>query len=132
MRSPVDVVLAFLEKINQHDVEGLVGLLSEDHVFVDSLGSPLQGREKLRAGWRSYFTMCPDYSVSHEEIFASGNVVATFGSAGGTISTQGELKAENRWRIPAAWIASVRNGQLTEWRVYADNKPVYEILARLK
>jgi len=132
MRSPGDVVLAFLEKINQHDVEGLVGLLSEDHVFVDSLGSPLQGREKLRAGWRSYFTMCPDYSVSHEEIFASGNVVATFGSAGGTISTQGELKAENRWRIPAAWIASVRNGQLTEWRVYADNKPVYEILARLK
>jgi len=132
MRSPGDVVLAFLEKINQHDVEGLVGLLSEDHVFVDSLGNRVQGRAKLRAGWKSYFTMCPDYSVSHEEIFASGNVVATFGSAGGTISTQGELKAENRWRIPAAWIASVRNGQLTEWRVYADNKPVYEILARLK
>jgi ketosteroid isomerase-like protein len=131
VQSPIDVVLAFLEKINQHDVESLAGLLSEDHVFFDSLGNKLQGREKARAGWKSYFKMCPDYTVSHEEIFANGNVVAAFGSAGGTISAQGELKAENRWRIPAAWMASIRNGQLTEWRVYADNKPVYEILARI-
>jgi ketosteroid isomerase-like protein len=132
VQNPVELVLRFLEKINQHDVEGLAALLSEDHVFVDSLGNRFQGRETLRAGWKSYFTMCPDYHVSHEEIFAKGNVVAAFGLAGGTISAQGQLKAENRWRIPAAWMAVVRNGQLAEWRVYADNKPVYELLARIK
>lgn len=132
MQDPIELVLKFLEKINQHDVDGLVSLMSEQHVLVDSLGNRLQGREKLKAGWQAYFRMCPDYSVSHEAIFAQGNVVAAFGSAGGTIAAKGELKSENRWRIPAAWMATVRTGQLAEWRVYADNKPVYQILNRLK
>ncbi|HXZ39835.1 MAG TPA: nuclear transport factor 2 family protein, partial [Terriglobales bacterium] len=131
MQNPIDPVLKFLEKINQHDVDGLVSLMSEQPVLVDSLGNRFEGREKLRAGWQSYFKMCPDYTVSHEEIFDHGNIVAVFGSAGGTIAAKGELKAENRWRVPAAWMATVRNGKLEEWRVYADNKPVYEILNRL-
>ena len=132
MRNPVEIVLKFLEKINQHDVDGLASLMSEDHVLVDSLGSRFQGRETLKVGWQSYFRMCPDYRVSHEEIFSHGNIVAVFGAAGGTVAAQGELKAENRWQVPAAWMAIVKNGQVAEWRVYADNKPVYEILQRLK
>jgi ketosteroid isomerase-like protein len=34
------------------------------------------------------------------------------------------------WRTPAAWKAVIRDGKVVEWRVFADNKPVYEILAR--
>lgn len=132
MTDPVDVVLSFLEKVNQHDVDGLLALMSDNHVLTDALGNRLQGRDNLRAGWQAYFRMCPDYRVSHEEIFSHGDVVATFGSAGGTIAVKGELKAENRWQIPAAWMAVVKSGRLAEWRVYADNKPVYEILQRLK
>ena len=132
MQNPIELVLKFLEKINQHDVDGLISVMSEEHVLVDSLGNRFQGREQLKAGWQAYFKMCPDYTVSHEEIFAQGNIVAAFGSAGGTIAAKGELKPENRWRIPAAWMATVRNGQLVEWRIYADNKPVYELLNRIK
>jgi len=132
LENPVELVLRFLEKINQHDVDGLVSLMSEEHVLVDSLGDRFQGREKLKAGWQAYFKMCPDYTVSHEAIFAQGDIVAAFGSAGGTIAAKDQLKPENRWRTPAAWMATVRTGQLVEWRVYADNKPVYEILNRLK
>lgn len=121
-----------MSKINDHDVDGLVALLSDDHLFVDSLGNRLQGREKMRGAWRSYFEMCPDYCVSHEEIFRSGEVVAVFGSAGGTIAAQARLSGENCWQIPAAWMTSVKDGRISEWRVYADNKPVYEILSRLK
>jgi hypothetical protein len=36
------------------------------------------------------------------------------------------------WRTPAAWKAVIRDGTVLEWRVFADNKPVYEILARRK
>jgi ketosteroid isomerase-like protein len=132
VQNPVELVLKFLEKINQHDVHGLASLMSEQHVLVDSLGNRFQGREKLEAGWQAYFNMCPDYAVSHEEIFDHGNIVAVFGFAGGTIAAKGGLKPENRWRVPAAWMATVRSGKLVEWRVYADNKPVYEILSRLK
>jgi ketosteroid isomerase-like protein len=130
--NPVETVQRFLERINQRDADKLAELLTEDHVFIDSLGQSVRGREKMRAGWRGYYAFCPDYWVSHEEIFASGNLVAVFGAAGGTIAADGKLPPENKWRTPAAWLAIVENGLVKEWRVYADNKPVYAIMARSK
>ena len=121
--SRTETVLEFLDRINQRDVDKLTELMTEDHTFIDSLGNSNQGREKMRAGWRGYYTMCPDYWVSHEQIFENGSLVAVFGFAGGTISG-------TKWKIPAAWLGVVENGRVKEWRVYADNKPVYDILAK--
>jgi ketosteroid isomerase-like protein len=126
----VETVLEFLARINRRDVDKLAELMTEDHVFVDSLGRQIRGREEMRSGWRGYYTMCPDYWVSHEDVFQNGNTVAVFGAAGGTVSANGKLPAENLWRTPAAWRAVVENGLVKEWRVYADNKPVYDILAK--
>jgi len=28
------------------------------------------------------------------------------------------------WTVPTAWRAVVRNGQVAEWQVYADNEPL--------
>ena len=67
---------------------------------------------------------------SHEDIFVDGNIVAVFGAAGGTIGVNGKLLAANKWQIPAAWRAVVEKGLVKEWRVFADNKPVYDILAK--
>ena len=131
-QSPLDVVLGFLDHINRHDADKLAECMSEDHVFIDSLGHAVTGRQTMRSGWQSYFTFCPDYWVSHEEIFASGRLVAVFGAAGGTIAANGKLAVENRWRASAAWLAIVEQGLVRQWRVYADNKPVYDILARSK
>jgi ketosteroid isomerase-like protein len=130
--NPIEVVLRFLERINQHDADKLAELMTENHVFIDSLGQSVHGREKMRAGWHSYFAMCPDYWVSHEEVFQNGSLVAVFGAAGGTIAANGKLPKENKWRATSAWLATVENKQLKEWRVYADNKPVYDILAKAK
>ena len=47
-------------------------------MFVDSLGQSVRGRDKMRAGWQGYYAFCPDYWVSHEEIFEDGNRVAVF------------------------------------------------------
>jgi hypothetical protein len=33
-------------------------------------------------------------------------------------------------KVPAAWKAVVADGLVVEWRVFADNKAVYEILGR--
>ena len=128
--NPIETVLAFLEAINQHSVDRLAELMTEDHVFVDSLGNSTRGREKMRSGWQAYFGFCSDYRASHEEIFSSGDTVAAFGSAGGTIQVDGKSSPENKWQAPAAWRATVHNGLIKEWRVYADNKPVYDILAK--
>jgi hypothetical protein len=75
------------------------------------------------AGWRSYFTMCPDYWIHTDYVMAEYGVVLAVGEAGGTIDGVS-------WRTPAAWKAVTRNGKVMEWRVFADNRPVYEILAR--
>ena len=128
--SPVDAVLEFMARINRHEPDRLAECMSEDHVFIDSLGQSVSGREKMRAGWRGYFEFCPDYWVSHEETFGNGQRVAVFGAAGGTIAADGRLPPENKWRASAAWLAIVEGGLIKQWRVYADNKPVYDILAR--
>lgn len=125
-----ETVLEFLDRINGRDPDQLAELMTEDHVFIDSLGRSVRGRDAMRSGWRGYYSFCPDYWVSHERVFANGNTVAVFGSAGGTIAANGQLPPDNRWQIPAAWLAVVENGLVKEWRVYADNKPVYDILAR--
>jgi len=121
--TPVDTVLHFLDCINRRDADKLAAWMTEDHVFVDSLGQTVRGREAMRKGWQGYFAFCPDYWVSHEEVFSNRNQVAVFGAAGGTI-------AGEKWRVTAAWLAVAENGLVKEWRVYADNKPVYDILAK--
>jgi ketosteroid isomerase-like protein len=121
--NPVEAVLAFFDAINRHDSDALAALMTEDHIFIDSLGASVRGRDKMPAGWRAYFAMCPDYRVSHEDILHTGNIVAAFGSAGGTIREIG-------WKTPAAWRVVVLDGLIQEFRVYADNKPVYDILAK--
>jgi uncharacterized protein (TIGR02246 family) len=119
-----------MEAINRHDADALAALMTDDHVFIDSLGNKVQSREKMKAGWQGYFAFCPDYWVTHEAIFGDGNSSAVFGAAGGIIAANGKLPPENKWRTPAAWLAVVENGLVKEWRVYADNKPVYDIMAK--
>jgi ketosteroid isomerase-like protein len=129
--TPIETVLAFMDRINQRDPDRLAELMTEDHVFIDSLGQTKRGRATMRKNWQSYYAFCPDYSVSRDDIFQNGNVVAVFGAASGTISVNGETLPQNKWRTPAAWRAVVEDGLVREWRVYADNKPVYDILAKM-
>jgi ketosteroid isomerase-like protein len=128
----ITVVLQFLECINRRNADELATMMTDDHVFIDSLGNAVHGRENMRKGWRNYYAFCPDYWVSHEEIFSEGRRVAVFGAAGGTIAMGGGTPADGKWRTPAAWLAIVEKGLMKEWRVYADNKPVYDILAKPK
>lgn len=126
--APVDVVLAFMERINAVDVDGLCALMAEDHVFLDGLGNRMQGRETIRKGWTGYFHVFPDYRVSHAEIFAQGDVVASFGAAEATYVVNGKLSRENHWSVPAAWRAVVRDGLIAEWQVYTDNQQARKII----
>jgi ketosteroid isomerase-like protein len=124
------VARAFVSAINRQDVEGLAGLMTEGHRFVDSLGNAVEGREKMQAAWAAYFLMVPDYSIAVEESFCDGPVVVMLGVAQGTYAPDGQLKAENRWKTPAAWRALIEDGKVAEWRVYADNEPIRQRMAK--
>jgi len=111
--------------INDHNVDVLALLMSPDHLFVDSLGNRVQGATRMQMGWRSYFTMCPDYRIQIDIVISELGTILAVGEAGGSID--GIV-----WRTPAAWRAIVRDGEVLEWQVFADNKPVYEILTQRK
>jgi ketosteroid isomerase-like protein len=134
--TPIETVLQYMDRINEHDAEKLVELMSEDAEFIDSLGGKMSGRANLVKGWKRYFAFCLDYWVTHEEVLGDGKVVAVFGAAGGTIAAgaggSAALPENGKWRTNAAWLAVVENGLIKKWQVYADNKPVYDILAAMK
>jgi ketosteroid isomerase-like protein len=81
----------------------------------------------MEKGWAGYFAWFPDYAIRVEETMTEVNHVALFGTASGTYAVTGKLLAANHWEIPAAWKAVVRDGRIGEWRVYADNEPVWKI-----
>jgi ketosteroid isomerase-like protein len=123
------VAHAFVNAINHRSSAEIAGLMTEDHVFIDSLGARVAGREQMKKGWEGYFGMVPDYAISVDETFVDGSVVVMLGAAQGTYSSGGPLKPENKWRTPAAWRAVVRGSSVAEWRVYADNQPIRRIMA---
>ena len=115
----------FVAAINDHDPTALAALMTPDHAFVDSLGNRMQGAAAVEAAWRGYFSMCRDYRIHVDDVLSDGDLVLAIGQAGGTIDG-------TAWKTPAAWKAVIRGGTVAEWRVFADNKPVYEILAKRK
>jgi uncharacterized protein (TIGR02246 family) len=128
--SPEAVARAFADAINRQNPDELAELMTEDHVFIDSLGTRVAGREAMRAGWNGYFRMVPDYSITVTETYGAGAVVILLGTAQGTLAVDGRLLPVNRWQTPAAWRAEIRGVQVAAWRVYADNEPIRQLLAR--
>ena len=54
-----DVAMAFVAKINAHDVDGLVALMTPGHLFVDALNNSFRGAEQMRQGWKFYLACSP-------------------------------------------------------------------------
>jgi ketosteroid isomerase-like protein len=128
--NPVEVVLEFERLVNSRNVDAITGLLTEDSVFIDSLGQSIHGAGNLRAAWSGYFKMVPDYSISHSEIFSNGDTVAMFGTAQGTFARGAEMKKEDFWKTPASWRAVVKGGKIAVWQVFADNEPIRAIMRK--
>lgn len=130
MRESAETVArAFVDAINRQDVEALCALMTQGHRFIDSLGQAMEGREKMRAAWKGYFGMVPDYTITIKEVFGYGPVVVMLGEVGGTYVPDGKMQPENRWKMPAALRADVENGKVAEWRVYCDNEPMRRLMA---
>jgi ketosteroid isomerase-like protein len=121
-----EIIQAFIDCINTHDVDGLAGLMSDDHTFIDAHGNGIVGRETMVAGWRGYFDWFPDYYIEVTDVFENDDTFAMFGLAGGSFKG----KESEAWRLPAAWKAIVKDGRVALWQVFADTKIPFEIMER--
>jgi hypothetical protein len=64
--SPYALTAKFNEYVNSADFEGLVSLMTDDHAFIDSLGSVVSGKSAVLASWASFFRAFPDYRNEFE------------------------------------------------------------------
>ncbi|MEJ2193835.1 MAG: nuclear transport factor 2 family protein [Ignavibacteriaceae bacterium] len=110
------VFKAFVKAINEADIAELEKLMSEDHIFIDSVGRKEEGREKMIAGWKTYFDMFPDFKIEIENIIREQEIVGAFG----TYNSRRGLVPENIIKMPAAWRAIIRDDKVKLWQVYAD------------
>jgi ketosteroid isomerase-like protein len=125
------IVQDFAGAINEHNVDKMCSLMTDNHKFIDSQGNEAVGKETMRTGWIGYFQLFPDYKIEITDMFLSGDTVAAFGFASGTFQGQSDRK-ENYWHLPASWKAVVKNGKIDSWQVYADSKIPFDIVNKNK
>jgi len=126
--TPSEIALEFAAAVNAQHIDKMVGLMTPDHTFVDSLGKVIPGRAAMRDAWLGFFEIVPDYAITIDETLEKGPVVVLVGTAGGTFSRDGKLSPQNRWKVPAAWKAVVEGARLTEWRAFVDNEPLRRLM----
>jgi ketosteroid isomerase-like protein len=127
--TPLEVTAQFVIAINAHDVARLASLMTSDHRFIDSLGTAVEGRDAVREGWELYFAMVNDYTLEISRSFIEEDgkdEVVLAGVARGSYWSNGSKRPNSSWSAPAALRAVVRDGQIAEWQVYADNEPIRE------
>lgn len=125
-----EIVLTFVKAINDHDVNKIFDLMSDDHVFIDGYGNKQEGRNGMKESWQNYYLMFPDYGVEITDSIESDSVIGLFGYASGTYKISNEKTNINFWKTTAAWKAIVENQKIKLWQVYCDYTRLMEIIKK--
>lgn len=120
--------LSFIDRINSHDVDGIVDSLSPDYEFVNSSGDHFHGSKFMRDEWTAQFKKHPDFKIRIGRVVADGQAVAIFGYSEGTYAPDGKLVPENRWSVPAAFLIMSRDGNITYFESFSDASMVYDMM----
>ncbi len=110
---PKLTALQFNEYINRQDIEGLSGLMTEDHTFIDRKGHVDKGKGSMTKGWIDFFESFPDYRNTFERVQSEGNLVVLYGYA------TWEKGADPDYAI---WTATIEDDLVAEWRIYEDTE----------
>ena len=103
--------MKFNEFINRQDLEGLASLMTDSHVFIDSSNTIVRGKTKALEALREFFRLFPDYRNVFESVEIHGSLVTIRGRS---------TCSDERLDGPALWTAKVKDGQISDWRVYED------------
>ena len=120
----------FVLQINDHNVDGIIALMSDDFIFTDAQGIHFEGKEKLKKSWEAYFKMFPDYKITINNSSENATVFLASGTAEGTYGGARNASGDNYWNIPAAWRAEIDNAKVKSWQIFADTKIPYDIIRK--
>jgi hypothetical protein len=125
-----DRVLDFVAAINNADIDKICGLMTNDHLFIDSRDNRETGKENMKKAWIGYFALFPDYKIEVNEILVKDPIICLLGYASGTYKNLKNTINSNHWRIPAAWTAITKGDKIQVWQVYTDNSIVMDIIKK--
>ncbi|MBN2379392.1 nuclear transport factor 2 family protein [candidate division WOR-3 bacterium] len=114
--TPEEVVREFVRRINAQEVQGIIDMLTSDHVFIDACGDT-SSYHALKTGWSAYFRLDPEYVIEPDEVIVSGNTVVILGRSKGCYVVDGKRRPP--YDQPTVWKAVVRDGKLSLWQVYS-------------
>lgn len=119
LTQPVRTVLDFVQQINAGNAAGVAALLAPDHTFVDLAGDSEQGRDRIAAGWRDYLAHYPNYQIYLRRIVQLPKGVALIGQ---TTGSHLQLPDDQEFNDEGViWLATVKDGLLSTWQLYADS-----------
>jgi len=110
-----DVALRFVERINRQDLDGLLDLMTDDHVLLVFGEHDVTGKTAQREAWRGYFDLCPEYMIHVHHVHVQGDVAALVGSTTGSHLGQPRLV---EIRDPLIFAAEVREGKVAVWALH--------------
>jgi ketosteroid isomerase-like protein len=109
--SAPSTALAFNDCITRRDIDSLAKLMTNDHVFIDTEGNSVSGKEACIRAWTSFFEAFPDYRNVFEAVTVSCDEVIALGHS---------VCGDDRLAGPAIWLAKVTGGSVSQWRVLED------------
>lgn len=110
-RDPRLTALQFNECINNRDLGGLAGLMTDDHTFIDRSGNVKSSKQVMVEIWRQFFGLVPHYRNTFEHVQSKGDTVVILGHA---------YWSEEQPRDPVIWVARIADDLVAEWRILED------------
>jgi len=126
------IVIRFVKAINDHDVNEIVNLMSDDHTFIDAMDNKSVGKKGMKESWAGYYELFPDYLIEISDITENETVIGLFGNVNATYKNLTNELNSNFWRIPASWKAIVENNKVKHWQVYCDYTDLLKIVDKNK
>lgn len=130
--SDKSIVIRFVKAVNDHDVNEIVNLMSDDHIFIDGTNHATFGKKVMKEGWIGYYELFPDYKIEITDITENESMIGLFGYVNATYKNLTNTLNSNVWRITASWKAIVENNKVKHWQVYCDYSDLFKIIEKNK
>ena len=111
---PETIALQFNNCINNQNLVGLVDLMTDDHLFIDSANNSVVGKLNNKENWNKFFDLFPDYQNIFEVI---NSKISTVIMQGYSVCSDDRLD-----NLRAIWVAQIIDNKVKEWRIYLDTK----------
>jgi hypothetical protein len=122
------IVNRFVKAINDHDVNEILNLISEDHIFIDGQDNKTIGKRGMKEGWERYYELFPDYQIEISNVTENKSVIGLFGYVNATYKNFNNKLNSNFWRTPASWKAIIESNKIKHWQVYCDYSDLFRII----